>query len=142
METKHQAGYWVHQLSDNQIAELLEILVSKKKARKFVRVLQKTKAPDSITLLYEGKRLDTYYTYTEALVTLSDYKISGGHSYIDFYEYMIEHFGEEYADDFINYADNFIAENPEDKWSLRLAKVQKAIPAMLDSHSHTMHNDI
>ena len=142
MQTKHPNGYWVQQLTDEQIRDLLDILVSKKKVRKFKKVINQTRTNNSISILYEATKLNTWLTYAEGRVEIEDYKISGGHSYIDFYEFMIENFGEEYANDLIAHADKFIEENPEYKWSVRYKNIKKAVPAMLDSHNHNMHNDL
>jgi hypothetical protein len=142
MQTTHPKGYWVQQLTDDQIRDLLEILVSKKKVRKFNKVINQTRTDDSISIFYTATKLNSWLTYAEGKVLIEDYKISGGHSYIDFYEFMIENFGEEYANDLLAHADKFMEENPEDKWAARYKNIKKAVPAMLDSHNHNMHNDI
>ena len=142
MEVKHPEGYWIQQLKDENISDLLDILVSKKKVRKFKKVLKQERTEKEITILYEARKLNTYLTYAEGSVSMTDYKITGGHSYIDFYEFMIENFGDEYVNDLLAHADKFILENPEDKWAVRFKNIKKAVPAILDSHNHNIHNDI
>ena len=142
MNNKRPNGYWVQQLTDANIADLLEIVVSKKKTKKFKKVIKQTRTDDTISILYESKKINCYLTYAEDRLIINDYKIQGGHSYMDFYEFMIETFGEAYADDFMVYANDFIAQNPEDKWSNRLKNVIAAMPAIVDSHKHNTHNEM
>ena len=141
MNIKHPDGYWVQQLTDEDTRDLLDILVSKKKQKKFKKTTKYLRTETDITITYESIKQHCYLTYAEDTLVITDYKISGGHSYMDFYEFMIEKFGEDYATDFIAYANEFIANNPENNWSKRLVNVKKAIPAILDSHTHNIHND-
>lgn len=141
METKHADGYWVQQLSDNQAKELLKILTAKKESKKFKRIITFNRTENLITIFYESKRVKRYLSYAEDTLKIQDYKISGGHSYITFFEYMIQLFGEEYAEDLLAYADKYIAEN-DDTWSKRLVTIKNAIPAIVDSYKHNQHNDI
>ena len=45
MKIKHPEGYWVQQLTDENISDLLDILVSKKKNKKFKKVLEQMRKP-------------------------------------------------------------------------------------------------
>ena len=142
MNEKHPNGYWVQKLTDEDIRDLLDILVSKKKNKKFKKVLKQERTDTTITIQYESIKYHSYLTYAEDILVITDYKINGGHSYMDFYEFMIEKFGEEYANDFIEFADGYIVNNPEDRWSARFEKIKKAMPAIIDSHTHNLHNDM
>lgn len=142
MELKHPEGYWVQQLTDENTRDLLDILVSKKKNKKFKRVLEQRRNNKEISIKYYSIKTNCYLSYAEDILTINDYKISGGHSYIDFFEFMIELFGEEYANDLIAFAENYIAQDHNDNWSRRFEKLISAVPAMLDSHNHNTHNDI
>lgn len=142
MELKHPEGFWVQQLTDENTRDLLDILVSKKKNKKFKKVLEQRRNNKEISIKYYSIKTNCYLGYAEDILTINDYKISGGHSYIDFFEFMIELFGEEYANDLIAFAETYIAEELNDKWSKRFEKLKSAVPAMLDSHNHNIHNDI
>lgn len=142
MELKHTEGYWIQQLTDENLRDLLDILVSKKKNKKFKKVLEQRRTENEISIKYYSTRTNSYLTYAEDTLTINDYKISGGHSYIDFFEFMIELFGDDYANDLIEYAEKYIAEENINAWSRRYEKLIPAIPAMVDSHKHNIHNDI
>ncbi len=142
MNTKYTEGYWVNQLSDEEIKELFEILISKKKNLKFNGVHKITRGKESLSVLFVAKKTNVYSSNPEHTSLVSDFKITGGLAYLDFYEFMIEKFGEEYSDELLNYIDSVIDANPEDTWSKRLKNVKKAIPAIIDSHTHSQHNDL
>lgn len=142
MKQKHENGYWVNKLTDEDVKELFEILISKKKNLKFNGVHTITRGSESLAVLYLAKKTNVYSCNPEHNSVVSDFKISGGLAYLDFYEYMIEKFGEEYADDLLSYIDNIVESNSEDQWSKRLKNVKKAIPAIIDSHTHSQHNDL
>ena len=142
MKLKQQEGYWTQQLTDENLRDLLDILVSKKKNKKFKKVLEQKRTEEEISIKYYSMKTNSYLTYSEDTLIINDYKISGGHSYIDFFEFMIELFGEDYANDLIAYAEQYISEEHNDNWSRRFEKLINAIPAMVDSHKHNIHNDI
>ena len=123
MNKKHPNGYWVQQLTDENIRDLLDIIVSTKKTKKFKKVLKQTITEDTITIKYHSIKTNCYLSYAEDILEIKDYKISGRHPYTMYYEFMIDLFGEEYAEDFLQYAEEYIANNPEDIWSQRLEKI-------------------
>lgn len=142
MNKKHPNGYWVQKLTDENVRDLLDLIVATKKTKKFKKVLKQTRTEEDVTIKYCSTKTNCYLSYAEDTLTINDYKISGQHPYSLYYEFMINLFGEEYANDFLAYADEYIAENPEDKWSDRLKKLKDAIPALVDSYNHNTTNEI
>ena len=142
MDLKHPEGYWVQQLTDDNIRDLLDIIVSSKKFKKFKKVISQERTENMVSILYASIKTNCYLNYCEDKLIINDYKISGQHPYLLYYEFMINLFGEEYANDFLAYAENYIAENPEDKWSTRLEKIKVAIPAIVDSYNHSLKNEL
>ena len=141
MNIKHPNGYWVQQLTDEDVNELLSTIVARKKTKKFKKVNSQKRTSDTITIVYSSTYLHRYLTYAEDTLVINDYKISGQHPYTFYYEFMISLFGEEYANDFLAYAENYITENPEDNWAKRLIKIKDAIPAIVDSVAHSDNNE-
>lgn len=142
MNKKHPEGYWVQKLSDEQVWNLLYTLVSKKANRRFSKVLNYDRKDNIITINYCSHKTNCYLTYAEDSLIITDYKIGGRHPYMPYYEFMIDLFGDEYADDFLVYADEYIEKNPNEVWSSRLKKIKDAIPALLESYHHNLNNDI
>jgi len=142
MNKRHPNGYWVQKLSDENARDLLDLIVSSKKNKKFKKVLKQTRTDDEITIQYCSTKTHCYLSYAEDTLKINDYKISGQHPYTIYYEFMINLFGEEYANDFLAYADEFIAENPDHYWTTRLQKIKVAIPAIVDSYNHSANNEI
>ena len=142
MNKKHPNGYWVQKLTDENARDLLDMIVATKKTKKFKKVWKQERTDDKITIIYQSVKLHSYLSYAEDTLEITDYKISGQHPYTMYYEFMIDLFGEEYAEDFLQYADEYIANNPEDKWSQRLVKIKNAIPAIVDSYKHSTNNEI
>ena len=142
MEINHPNGYWVQQLTDENIDELFEILISKKKNLKFKKVHTVTRNEESLTVCYVAKKINGYFGNPEHNSEVYDFKITGGLAYLDFYEYMIEKFGNEYSDELVAFIDNLIETNPNDVLAKRLKNVKKAIPAIIESYTHNQHNDL
>ena len=142
MELNHANGYWVSQLTDENVKDLLAILTSKKKNKKFRNIIKQERTTEEISILYYSTVTNRYLTYKEDTLRINDFKISGGHSYIDFFEFMIELFGEEYANDFLLYIEQYIAEGHTDNWTKRFIKLKDAVPAIIDSFKHNTNNDI
>ncbi|MBR4999288.1 MAG: hypothetical protein IKY10_05345 [Clostridia bacterium] len=142
MSKIHPNGYWVQKLTDDNVRDLLDLVVSTKKTKKFKKVLKQTKTEDTISILYCSTKINCYLSYAEDNLTINDYKISGQHPYTLYYEFMINLFGEEYANDFLAYANAYIEEQPDDKWAIRLKKIKDAIPAIVDSYNHNETNEI
>lgn len=143
MNKKHPNGYWVQQLTDDNTRDLLDSIVATKKTKKFKKVLKQTKTDDSITIQYSSIKKNCYLNYAEDTLVITDYKISGQHPYTLYYEFMIGLFGEEYANDFMVYADAYLANCTEDDvWAKRLVKIKDAIPAIVDSYNHSANNEI
>ena len=53
---------------------------------------------------------------------------------------MIEKFGKSYAKDLIAYIDEYIAQNPEESLSARLASFKTKIPALVDKYEIANNN--
>lgn len=143
MNKQHNEGFWVNQLTEEDVKQLMETLMEKKKNTKFKYVHKQEKKDNKLLVTYVAKRTDVYSSNPECHATLEDFKISGGLSYLDYFQFMIETFGEEYADDLLQHIDNYIEAGNEDVWATtRLPKIKAAVPAMLDSHTHNQHNDL
>lgn len=142
MNKKHPNGYWINQLSEENISELLYRLTSFKKDKKFKRVINQTKTDDCITINYCSTRTDRYFTHTENTLTIRDYEIDRKHSCLIFYDYMIELFGEVYAKDALKFVNEFISNNPEGLWSTRFKNLKTKIPEMVEKHTATTDNNV
>lgn len=130
---KHENGYWVKQLTDEKAEELLKLLVSQRENKEFLKVVSIKRTDDEISIVYASKRAKSYITYCENNFKIKDYEISGSVLVSQFAKFMIEEFGEEYADDFVKHANKTIKENPEQAASKRLAKTVKVIPDFVES---------
>lgn len=143
MTIKHPNGYWVQKLTDENTRDLLDLIVSTKKTKKFKKIFNYSRTDDAITIKYESIKLHNYLTYSDDTLIITDYKISGQHPYTLYYEFMIGLFGEDYANDFLAYAEEYIANCQEDdSWGKRLNKIKVAIPAIVDSYNHSANNEI
>lgn len=131
MAKKHPNGYWVQQLTDKHIHELLLILSSTNPLKKFNRVLNQTRTNDSIKINYCSVRTDRYFTHYENNLLITDYEVDRKHSHLRFYDYMIGLFGESYAKDLLTFADEYISENPEGYYTTQLKKLKTTIPSMI-----------
>ncbi len=127
MENTHVNGYWVSKLTDENILEIVKRLTADKPTKKFVQILKIKRTEDSVEVLYESKKLKSYLTYAETTVCLNDYKVSGVNKLSVYAEAMIEILGEDYAKDFLTYAEQYIAENPDDPTSKKLTKAIQEI---------------
>lgn len=130
---KHENGYWVKQLTDEKAEELLKSLVSQRENKQFLKVVSIKRTDEEISIVYASKRPKTYITYCENNFKIKDYEISGSVLVNQFAKFMIEEFGEEYADDFVNRAKTTIKENPESAPAKRLAKTIKLIPEYVEN---------
>lgn len=142
MKQKHPEGFWSNQLTDEQVKELTKQLVSKKPKIDFSSVAKITRTDDAILVEYDALRNDCFFRYTCGNCKITDFKLSGGLNYMVFYEFMVELFGEEYVNDFYAYADEYIKNNPAEKWTVRLKNFKTAMPAILDSVQHSNKNEI
>lgn len=131
MNKKHPNGYWVQQLTDEKIEELLRKLLTTS-TKKFKRIINQERTDDAIAIKCCSTKTKSYFTYAESNLVITDYKVVGNNSNTKFYEYMIETFGKAYAKDLIVYIDRYIAQNPDDALSTRLASIKTKIPAMVE----------
>ena len=125
MENKHAEGYWASQLTDEQITRLLIKLTSKSKIKEFKKIVNIKRYENRIEVKYVIHYLHRYIAFDEGTVIIEDFKIKGSSSHSPFYAFMVNLFGKDYTDDFIAYADDFIANNEEDKWSQKLVKYKE-----------------
>ena len=115
---------WIEKLTDDNILEIVKRLMSDRPNKRFVKILKIERKDSSIEILFESKKLKSYLTYSEDKITLYNHKVGGGHKLSVYAETMVEIFGEEYKQDFLNIAEKYVAENENDTLS---KKYQKAI---------------
>ena len=71
MNAQHPTGYWVQQLTDEDIERILQILVSKKKSKIFKKIIFIQRNSTEVIVTYESKRTNCYLTYAENHLQLS-----------------------------------------------------------------------
>ena len=135
MENKHAEGYWASQLTDEQITRLLIKLTSKSKIKEFKKILNIKRLEKRIEVKYVIHYLHRYIAFDEGTVIIEDFKVKGSASHSPFYAFMINLFGKDYADEFIAYADDFIVNNEEDKWSQKLVKYKQVALETLNNQT-------
>ena len=127
MNTKHNDGYWVSKLTDENILELVKNLTADKPTKKFVQILSIKRNNNSVEIVYESKKLKSYLTYAEDKISFNDFKVSGGNKLSVYAETMISLFGEEYEEEFLATAEKYIAENENDALSKKYQKTIKDV---------------
>ncbi|MBR6779379.1 MAG: hypothetical protein IKM43_04500 [Clostridia bacterium] len=134
MEQKHKPGYWINQLSDEQIEELAKTLLSTKNNFK-LKSVKVARAKDHVDVLYTGRKTNTYLNLVEQTITLEDYRVRGQYNYVNYYEYMISILGAKYVDELIAFMQDYPKSHPEEnnRWTKLLPKMEQAIPAILAS---------
>lgn len=113
MSTKHPAGYWINQLSDEQIEKLAIRILSKNE--KFNKIGTIKREESHIIVNYHYEKINAYLRCRESTITISDFSLSGKvHSDCRFYEFMIETLGNEYAEELLEYLEKAIADMNQD----------------------------
>ena len=124
---------WIKRISDEMVEELIRKYLSANKTRFFKKMLKISRTENVITATYSMK-VKAYMSYAEKTIHISDYKIAGIASETVLPEFMVENFGEEYARDFVEYAKDYIKNNPETHYAKRLMKVIEKIPSMIEKY--------
>ena len=105
---KHENGYWIKQLTNEKAEELLKLLVSQRENKEFLKIVNIKRTDEEISILYASKRSKSYIKYCENNFKIKDYEISGSILVSQFAKFMIEEFGEEYANDFLEHSNKTI----------------------------------
>ena len=107
MDKKHPEGYWVGQLTDEQIKELAITLLSKHE--KFNKIDKPKREGTHIVVKYHYEKTNAYWRSHDSTLKISDFDLVGKvHSDAKFYETMINFLGNEYAEDLVEYLENKI----------------------------------
>ena len=113
MNTKHPEGYWVNQLSDENILTIAKKLLSENE--KFIKIDQVKKLKDKITTKLHYEKTNTYLRIRDAEITINDFEVRGKiHTSSKFYTYMIDLFGNDYAIDLIEHLEELISSLEKD----------------------------
>ena len=130
---QNNKGRWVKQINDEMVEELLKLMFTTDKLKSFKKILKITRKENEITVLV-GLNVKSYMSYAEKTITISDFKVFGTAAEATFPEFMIKHFGEEYANEFLAYAEDYVNKNAEQPYAKRLAKVIDKIPSMVEKY--------
>lgn len=130
---KNNNGRWIKQLSDEMIEELLKQVFTSNKIKSFKKILKITRKESEITVFF-SLNVKSYMSYAEKTVKISDFKMSTTSAETLYPEFMIKNFGEEYANEFLSYAKDYLEEDKETPYAKRLTKVVDKIPAMVEKH--------
>lgn len=134
MNRKHPEGYWVKQLTDDQIKELAIKLLSKNE--KFSRIDKPKRKETEIEVKYHYEKTNAYWRSHDSTLTISDFDVTGKvHSNAKFYEFMISALDEEYAEELINYLEDKIENMNQDLNKVKgLVKFKANLKASLQHH--------
>lgn len=127
MDKKHPEGFWVNQLTDQQLDELLQLINKNNKNVIYKSILKKENKKNGFKITYHLKRLHCYISYTETSVELHDFSISKNSALKQYVDYMTDLFGEDYIADLNSYVENLIINKPEDKSIPSLLKIKESI---------------
>ncbi|MBQ8615198.1 MAG: hypothetical protein IJ415_01355 [Clostridia bacterium] len=130
MENNYEDGYWVRQLTDEQAKEILMLLSELNTKKTFKKIINIERFKNVISILYLANRPKRYIHFSDDTLEIEDFKLFGfsSHaSHVIYYQYMIDLFGVEYAEDLLNYADEYIENYPEKTWSKKLIKLKDAV---------------
>ena len=143
MNKRHPNGYWVQKLTDENTKDLLDLIVSTQKTKKFKEIFQQTKTDNSIIIKYVSINLHSYWKYSEGTLVITDYAISGQHPYTLYSKFMAKLFGEEYVNDFLDYANEYLANAEEDNLIIKkLRKNQNEMSSILNQLNNSTNNEI
>lgn len=118
MNKKHPEGYWANQLSDEQIQKLTIKLSSKNEKFKKIDYIQRKDSQIVVKFYFE--KTNTYLRCREATITINDFSLTGKiHSNFKFYQFMIDTFGNEYAEDLIEHLEETVQNMNQDLHSVK-----------------------
>ncbi len=135
MEQKHPVGYWVNQLTDEQIEELTKLILTDNE--KFSKMEDPKRKETCIKVKYHYNKTNAYLHCRESELTITDFELTGKiHSDSKFYNFMIDCLGSEYAEELANYLEEKIQTLNQDLTKVRaLIKFQENLKADLQNEN-------
>ena len=124
MDKKHPEGYWIHQLTDEDLEIVLKNITENNKNALFIKMLEKTKTEKGFTIKYQGKRLHCYLSNLDPTIEFYDFKSNNSRASTHLVKHMIDRFGVEYIDEFIEQVDEYAKTCPENAWTKHYTKLK------------------
>lgn len=122
----HTPGYWVNQLTTEEIEAIIKNLTETNKTTKLNKVKKIIKSEEFITVVYEVEKLNAYIRFSDRTTQLHDY-FAKGKSLETYVTSMAKIFNEVYVEDFNAYVDNLALSNPTDPKTKTFINAQTAI---------------
>lgn len=122
----HTPGYWVNQLTTEEIEAIIKNLTETNKTTKLNKVTKIIKSEEYVTVVYEVEKLNAYIRFSDRTTQLHDY-FAKGKSLETYVTSMANIFNEVYVEDFNAYVNNLTSTNPTDTKTKTLINVQTAI---------------
>lgn len=110
----HTPGYWVNQLTAEEIETIIQNLTETNKTTKLNKVKKIIKSDEFITVVYEVEKLNAYVRFSDRTTQLYDYFAKGKSSEV-YATSMANIFGEVYVEDYNAYVDEMALNNPTDQ---------------------------
>ena len=122
----HTPGYWVNQLTTEEIETIIKNLTETIKTTKLNKVKKIIKSEEFVTVVYEVEKLNSYVRFSDRTTQLYDYVAKGKSAEI-YATNMANIFGEVYVEDFNAYVNDLALNNPTDSKTKILINTQNSI---------------
>lgn len=133
MSEKRTEGYWIHQLTDEDLNVVLKNVTEHNKNAKFVKIIKTAKTDKGFKINYQIKRLNCYLSNFEPNIELFDYKSSNTRATSHLVKYMMEKFGIEYIENFIQFANENINNSPSNIWTKNFIHLKEYAEAQMEA---------
>ena len=122
----HTPGYWVNQLTTEEIEAIIKSLTETNKNVKLNKVKKIIKSEEFITVVYEVEKLNAYIRFSDRTTQLHDY-FAKGKSLEAYVTSMANIFNEVYVEDFNAYVEEFVLNKPSNSKTKTFINAQTSI---------------